>query len=163
MNLVKLTRSHCNPKMLFNVFALSTLVFHVACHECYICGGEDGQYSCTEFNASYKEVCPQGVASCSLHINGNEVIARMCGEATNLTDCKVANKIKYCYCAANLCNGDTNLGFESDDEDLTEHGSGYDTTTTTTIVEPSTVTPRSNNSNSLKATLYLFLYCLIFI
>lgn len=47
-----------------------------------------------------------------------------------ITDCKIANNVKYCFCADNLCNYASNLPSipnASDDEDLdqsTEDGSG---------------------------------------
>lgn len=47
-----------------------------------------------------------------------------------ITDCKIANNVKYCFCANNLCNDATILtpiSIPTDDEDLdqsTEDGSG---------------------------------------
>lgn len=54
---------------------------------------------------------------------------KSCNEYS-ITDCKIANDVKYCFCANNLCNDATILSpipITSDDEDLdqpTEDGSG---------------------------------------
>lgn len=46
----------------------------------------------------------------------------------SITDCKIANNVKYCFCAKNLCNYASILTqISTDDEDLdqsTEDGSG---------------------------------------
>lgn len=46
----------------------------------------------------------------------------------SITDCKIANNVKYCFCADNLCNNATILSpIPTDDEDLdqsTDDGSG---------------------------------------
>lgn len=75
--------------------------------------------------------CPLQFSSCLTIFNGTQV-SRTCGELPVL-DCKYANKIRYCYCVGDLCNGVPEYSGgnpsltegleESDDEDLGD-GSG---------------------------------------
>ncbi|XP_046399606.1 uncharacterized protein LOC124166055 [Ischnura elegans] len=68
--------------------------------------------------------CPSRHGSCLTIHNGTK-ISRNCGEMP-VVDCKNANKIRYCYCIGDLCNGVHGLSGDiegSDDEDLGD-GSG---------------------------------------
>ncbi|XP_071448763.1 uncharacterized protein [Hetaerina americana] len=71
--------------------------------------------------------CPSRHGSCLTIHNGTK-ISRNCGELP-VVDCKNANKIRYCYCIGDLCNGvhgQSGLAGDienSDDEDLGD-GSG---------------------------------------
>lgn len=56
------------------------------------------------------------------------IITRKC-EIIALEDCKVANKVSYCYCSTDLCNGEmiirANDFTNNDDEDSETEGSGF--------------------------------------
>lgn len=90
----------------------------------------------------------------------------------SITDCKIANNVKYCFCANNLCNGATILSpipITSDDEDLdqsTDDGSGqFDDWTqldkhkytekniNTEVILNDTIIKKNSTSNSSKLIL----------
>ncbi|KAG8229068.1 hypothetical protein J437_LFUL005702 [Ladona fulva] len=120
--------------------------------------------------------CPLQFSSCLTIFNGSQV-SRTCGELPVL-DCKYANKIRYCYCVGDLCNGvpensaanpSASGGLEnSDDEDLGD-GSGNGGASEgsgglrppyndgnyfppLTAVGPTTARPRAGNSASSDMT-----------
>jgi len=72
--------------------------------------------------------CPEGYKGCLTKIHG-KTIMKSCNEYP-INDCKIANNIKYCFCADTLCNDATiltTIPISTDDEDLdqsTEDGSG---------------------------------------
>ncbi|XP_050054192.1 uncharacterized protein LOC114119942 isoform X2 [Aphis gossypii] len=72
--------------------------------------------------------CPEGYKGCLTKTYGKSIL-KSCNEYP-ITDCKIANNVKYCFCANNLCNDATILTpipISTDDEDLdqtSEDGSG---------------------------------------
>ncbi|XP_060879998.1 uncharacterized protein LOC132951940 [Metopolophium dirhodum] len=72
--------------------------------------------------------CPEGYKGCLTKTYGKSIL-KSCIEYP-IIDCKIANNVKYCFCANTLCNNATILTpvpIVSDDEDLdqsAEDGSG---------------------------------------
>lgn len=121
-------------KVLFILSLLGCILVPVLAHRCYVCGPlQMGfQRSCDQFNSltqqEFIEACNdeepiKGTYGCSAQFTDSTIV-RECA-VIRMNDCKVANNVKYCYCAKDLCN---NVNFdddmEMDDEDMAE-GSGF--------------------------------------
>ncbi|CAH1377589.1 hypothetical protein MTP99_018989 [Tenebrio molitor] len=138
----------------FNVIWLVLLGIYsrgdiIMAHQCYVCGS-NANISCDKFdptNKSFIKDCPSAKA-CSIQTHGNEV-ERSC-EDRKLRDCQTANNIQYCYCYENLCNGKT-ISF-TDDEDLTEEGSG--TTVITNTIKNEQKSNITNQSSHIQLHFY---------
>ncbi|XP_075226291.1 uncharacterized protein LOC142327278 [Lycorma delicatula] len=129
---------------IFIVIILLSVTGSSVGHNCYICGAGGGQlesifpdisFPMCDVNQEIKQ-CPEEYKGCLIETNGTR-ITKSCGYlAMNI--CKTANKVEYCYCQGELCNGHQRLpqtlppstisSHEDDDEDLTE-GSGRGPTT----------------------------------
>ncbi|RZB40627.1 uncharacterized protein BDFB_000310, partial [Asbolus verrucosus] len=124
----------------------------MAAHQCYACGPEE-ELDCNNFdpnNKSFIKECPPNT-SCEIKAYGN-TLERSCSEMM-VQDCKIANKIRYCYCVMHLCNDKMNF---SDDEDLTE-GSGIPVNPViinTNQNEQQKTSNLSNQSNHIQFCLY---------
>ncbi|XP_055635241.1 uncharacterized protein LOC129775061 [Toxorhynchites rutilus septentrionalis] len=66
--------------------------------------------TCEDFERDREELdkyvleCPPSYTSCLTQVDGDMEL-RTCGESLSINDCKSANKIDYCYCSEDLCNG----------------------------------------------------------
>lgn len=102
----------------------------------------------------------------------------------SITDCKIANGVKYCYCAGNLCNGDAKVSIPitttADDEDSDqsiEDGSGSldweqfekikyppgRVTNTTTAIQNNTPKEKGNDLFTKASAVKLFLSRIVYV
>lgn len=88
------------------------------------------------------------------------VVQRSC-ELNGLSDCAVANGIKYCYCLQDLCNGFDKLATLQDDDDF---GGSGDSTKSDVFFENTTETKKSASSlSSLQSSsvIVILITCLL--
>ncbi|CRL01649.1 CLUMA_CG014872, isoform A [Clunio marinus] len=144
-------RKLCNVKSICLVIFTMSLISTTTAIKCYVCGDESElpfletksmninetfikekiHNSCDEFDRipleekhKYEMECPDDYVGCMLQV-GEEVL-RTCSRLS-IDDCRTANRVHYCYCNRQLCNGENaesiiekmgDIDMEENDDDV---------------------------------------------